>query len=321
MLSDHLPPAHMEVRAMMRLASAKHKMSASSNSADAKILSGKEKAQILKLLKGKKSEEDVTSQKAIVRAKHSSNTHRDVGLELEKRADSSTSVIPEDFFDSAEIKPETNSTVLKSAVKEASAIPSGFFDDPVDDLNARGLTIKQQIARQKEIEISEMKSFLNEIGKIDEDTSLIDAELEEEFSTRDFEEASVQMAYITKLAKLYKQSDFIKSGKALDSSNESKLSSESFESELKSAESESAVLIDSESSGATAILEIVNKKLADAAASKKRKLENFNEMSTDEGMERPRFVAGENEPGDSDGAAEDSDDDNSSQEYDPLSFM
>jgi len=217
---------------------------------------------------------------------------------------SSTVNISESFFDT-DIQSKTSTVETKSAPVNvptlSSSIPSGFFDDPIQDLTARGLTMKQQIALQDEIEKKELNALIAELGEINEDTTAIDAELESEFNERDYDEAAIQMAYITILAKLYKQSDSV-----VSSSNVDMKSNENFDSELNAADTESKELLHSSTSlmnnsnnRSDPLQELVNQKFTEQQ-SKKRKLV----VSEDVIME--------------DQQDSDSSDDES---YDPLAFI
>mmetsp|Transcript_21248 Transcript_21248/g.30434 ORF Transcript_21248/g.30434 Transcript_21248/m.30434 type:complete len:162 (-) Transcript_21248:13-498(-) len=161
--------------------------------------------------------------------------------------------------------------------------------------------MKQQIALQDEIEKKELNALIAELGEINEDTTAIDAELESEFNERDYDEAAIQMAYITILAKLYKQSDSV-----VSSSNVDMKSNENFDSELNAADTESKELLHSSTSlmnnsnnRSDPLQELVNQKFTEQQ-SKKRKLV----VSEDVIME--------------DQQDSDSSDDES---YDPLAFI
>eukprot|EP01035_Chromulina_nebulosa_P029299 gene29299-38823_t len=252
----------MEVRAMMRIATAKQKLSMSNESSGSnQQLSGKDKIKVLKLMKAKltaaenppKSNEQLNQDKHFIKEKEKVIVLKDSKKlnNIPANYTNNTSVIPkaienafpDDFFDTQSIVPPHSAITPVLATKESASntanIPAGFFDDPIEDLTARGLTIKQQLSRQVKIENAELNTLLTEIDKIDEDTSAVDAELEDELNVHDFEEASIQMAYITKLAKLYKQSENVVSKRGMEVSG----SIGNFESALKAAEDESRMLL------------------------------------------------------------------------------
>ena len=333
----------MEVRSMMRIASAKQKLSLGNEASSNQQLSGKDKIKVLKLLKAKAAENppkvgvQPNQEKIVLKIKEKekyiematkkpNNFPIDISVVV---ANNNNNAVPDGFFDVPTIISEI--TPALKLPKEISSntttnIPAGFFDDPIEDLTARGLTIKQQILRQTEIENAELNTLLSEIDKIDEDTSALDAELEDEFNVRDFEEASIQMAYITKLAKLYKQSESVISKRGLGSSSNG-THMEGFESALKAAENESTMLLGTavgadgvEVRGAATgndsyhdIGKVVNEKLNEInAASKKRKLEEGDLLHRKIGEDSDREEEDEEDP---------SDGEDSSGEYDPLQFM
>ena len=335
----------MEVRSMMRIASAKQKLSLGNEASGSnQQLSGKDKIKVLKLLKAKAAAENPPkvgvqpNQERIVlkikekekyiemATKKPNNFPIDISVVV---ANNNNNAVPDGFFDVPTIISEI--TPALKLPKEISSntttnIPAGFFDDPIEDLTARGLTIKQQILRQTEIENAELNTLLSEIDKIDEDTSALDAELEDEFNVRDFEDASIQMAYITKLAKLYKQSESVISKRGLGSSSNG-THMEGFESALKAAENESTMLLGTavgadgvEVRGAATgkdsyhdIGKVVNEKLNEInAASKKRKLEEGDLLHRKIGEDSDRAEEDEEDP---------SDGEDSTGEYDPLQFM
>eukprot|EP01034_Spumella_vulgaris_P021423 gene21423-27453_t len=91
-----------------------------------------------------------------------------------------------------------------------SQMPIGFFDNPTEELTARGVNIVLHKAEQQKIVDNEFQSFLSEIKVLKEEAE--EEVLEEaghEAVSREFEEQAVQMAYMTKLAKLYQQSEAV----------------------------------------------------------------------------------------------------------------
>jgi len=272
-----------QFRSMMRLAAAKQKISTSNLStgkqapviaagAEVRNLSGKEKVQLLKLLKDKAKNEGAIS----VTNQGEKRKNPSISLPLiTTTLDNlhSTVEVSESFFDTSlkSIAPhkEPKSDVVNAPIL-ATSIPTGFFDDPIQDLTARGLTMKQQLALQDEIEKKELNSLIAEIGEINEDTSAIDAELESAFKDRDYDEAAIQMAYTTILATLYKQSDSV-----ISSSIGEIESNDKFDSALFAADTESKLLLNSSSSSNSSrddpLRELVNQKLTEQQ-SKKRKL-------------------------------------------------
>ena len=334
---------------MMRI---KQKLSMSNESSGSnQQLNGKDKIKILKLMKAKSTAENPPKASVQHNQDKPSIKEKDKWIEMKdvkKLANNFPVVpktiknaIPDDFFDAQSVLPPPSEIIPAIAPKETASntanIPAGFFDDPIEDLTARGLSIKQQLSRQVEIENAELNTLLTEIDKIDEDTSAVDAELEDEHNVHDFEEASIQMAYITKLAKLYKQSENVISKRGLEVSSSSTQMG-NFESALKAAENESMMLLGNaigedgvEVRGAAAgtasyidIGQVVSEKLNELnAASKKRKLEEDDfALQTGKGRRigdiekhSDDAIAGHEDEGDQ------NDGDDSSEDYDPLQFM
>jgi hypothetical protein len=87
-------------------------------------------------------------------------------------------MLPNDFFDEDQrdvsqpaIPVITSSTLNSSKPVEtsvnvemsASAIPAGFFDDPVQDMQVRGIDVKKVMAKKEEEIESNLQTFFGEV--------------------------------------------------------------------------------------------------------------------------------------------------------------
>lgn len=164
-------------------------------------LSGKDKAKLLKLMKEKEKEQN-----------NLSNTKPKNDKKVSTQP---VSTMPSDFFDSILPSDVPKQTQIQTTSASTSNIPQGFFDNPIDDLKVHGIDPMTYVKEQSNKEQETLHSFLQEINVIveenpdllvekeDQTLQKIDETLEEEIS----EEELIKLAYLSKLARLYKQSD------------------------------------------------------------------------------------------------------------------
>lgn len=130
--------------------------------------------------------------------------------------------LPSDFYDA---EPESKPAVsVKSAsnqhsqkapqhstiTNQAPSLPLGFYDDPAEDLAARGIN-QQTFQKEKDKhEEKELSSFLNEIDTMAEGVEAEEErQFENEIEAAENEETALQMSYLTKLAVLLNSSEDI----------------------------------------------------------------------------------------------------------------
>lgn len=144
------------------------KQSAKGDSNGGQTLSGKDKAKLLKLMREQQKQKDATpaAKKAV------QNTKSIV-------PDNQTSGLPAGFFDATPVSnlssvsaqlsaPAPQSAIKPAANSNVSNLPQGFFDNPVEDLSARGITMEQFTAKMEKEEQAELDSFLTEVkGTLD----------------------------------------------------------------------------------------------------------------------------------------------------------
>jgi hypothetical protein len=197
----------------MKIASKKGDASAVSSN-----VTGKDKAKLLKMMKEKQRNDENVNIKvqkpkevAVIKSNSLPTT-------------AAASKLPENFFDS---EPTTKAPAVQQAVKtpvvkfvapvtvasvktNTSQMPVGFFDNPTEELSARGVNIVQHKAEQQKIVDTEFQSFLSEINVLKEEgEEEVLEEVGHEAAGREYEEQAVQMAYMTKLAVLYQQSEAV----------------------------------------------------------------------------------------------------------------
>jgi len=134
--------------------------------------------------------------------------------------------LPAGFFDTPAIvaPPAVISKVggaqsNNAASSTISNLPKGFFDNPVEDLSARGISMEQYTARMEKEEQAELDLFLAQLKEVDGDREhLEEAATAREETTREYEEEAAQMAYMANLIALRAQSE--KLSKATRSENE-----------------------------------------------------------------------------------------------------
>lgn len=170
-------------------------------------MSGKDKAKLLKMMKeqNKPKEQPVPSSHGQMKPKLHNSAPVQSGL-------------PSDFFDTpASAAPSlvpVKETVVQSkkapapAANTISNLPKGFFDNPVEDLGARGITMEQYTASMEKEEQAELDSFLTQLKEVEgEREHLEEASFAREESTREYEEEAAQMAYLANLIALRAQSE------------------------------------------------------------------------------------------------------------------
>lgn len=146
----------MDIRSLMKQGS---KADASSSN-----LSGKDKAKLLKMMREQQKQREVP-----VPPKKVPHSVAPV-----KQA-SQQSGLPACFFDAdPPVIPKSNaaqSAPLAATKVDApkstgvSSLPQGFFDNPVEDLSARGITMEQYTAKMEKEEQAELDSFLTEVKR------------------------------------------------------------------------------------------------------------------------------------------------------------
>lgn len=214
-----------ELRSLMKFASKRDDSKSTTN------LSGKDKAKMLKLMKEKQKNVAVETS-MVTKSTFVSRSNSSVGFKPTPSI--KISGPPADFFDnnSATITTTTMTTPTfkpsditssintqravttletpSGPVPAAANMPVGFFDNPTEELSARGINIQQHNAEQQKIVESEFQSFLSEIEVLKEDADEVSAEVHvQEAAGRDLEEEALQMAYMAKLAELYRRSDAV----------------------------------------------------------------------------------------------------------------
>lgn len=133
-------------------------------------LSGKDKAKLLKLMREQQKQKEVAApvRKAVPSSAPVTSSHQSSGL-------------PAGFFDGApaaaaistqvqqttvaktSAKPSAAAPATSAAASNVSNLPQGFFDNPVEDLNARGISMEQYTAKMEKEEQAELDSFLTEM--------------------------------------------------------------------------------------------------------------------------------------------------------------
>ena len=136
-------------------------------------MSGKDKAKLLKMMKEQQKSKEIQS--STRPSKTTNNTVTKTSVEV--NINNTTSNLPAGFFDDAtiststhEIKKSTTTIPVPPPQKSTeittsgiSNLPQGFFDNPVEDLNARGITMEQYTAKMEKEEQAELDSFLTEL--------------------------------------------------------------------------------------------------------------------------------------------------------------
>lgn len=181
---------------------------------DSNSLSGKDKA---KLLKAMKSNNPGTTSSIRPSAAGSSNSLSHASSNPNPAAQAQT--VPKGFYDDDEDFKESSKstasfpvevkpiTTVTPAVQSNSALPSGFYDDPEQDMIAHGIS-KYAFETAKEKVINEdLSLFLGEIEQITEETGLEEAaESELQSRLQEDDDSALQMTYMIKLAGLLKKS-------------------------------------------------------------------------------------------------------------------
>lgn len=139
-----------------------------------------------------------------------------------KKSSSKAHVLPSDFFD-AESEPifaistktvanhaNKRAPVPTATINQAPSLPLGFYENPAEDLAARGIN-QQVFQKEKEKhEEKELSSFLNEIDSMADRVEAEEERLfENEAEAAENEETALQMSYLTKLAVILNSSEDI----------------------------------------------------------------------------------------------------------------
>lgn len=177
-------------------------------------VSGKDKAKMLKMMKEQQRQKEAVVPKT---AKPISTPQIPSGM-------------PSDFFDSVPMQPPLEIKIAPAPVQPAKApattngiknLPQGFFDNPVEDLNARGITMEQYTAKLEKEEQSALDSFLSDLKGLEgERSQLEEASAAQEEGNREYEEEAMQMAYMANLIALRAQSERIVSNNSAGSVEE-----------------------------------------------------------------------------------------------------
>ena len=156
-----------DIRSMMKMGG---KVDGNSN-----LLSGKDKAKALKLMREQQKQKETINKTNIPRPP--------ITKEPQSNKPQYQTGLPPGFFDdnvtplSSKASNQTNqshnlanapavpaqSNKQTNGAAGISNLPAGFFDNPVEDLNARGITMEQYTASMEKEEQSELNSFLTEI--------------------------------------------------------------------------------------------------------------------------------------------------------------
>jgi hypothetical protein len=108
-----------------------------------------------------------------------------------------------------------------------SCLPAGFFDYEEDQLVAEGVSLKKQDLIKSKQENDEMSLFFGEVKELNS-LEMQEKQDKEEYDNeklKDEENDALQLAYMTKIAMLYKKSDSIVNKKKLNKTIEEDLSS------------------------------------------------------------------------------------------------
>lgn len=167
-------------------------------------ISGKDKAKLLKLMREQQRDKEI-------------NITAESKIKQNRTGSSVTNVVPNvdknfliDEVPLLKISKSTASNVAKeitsTKTNAKSTLPVGFFDDPVDDLNARGISIEQFRAAHSLEEQNQLDSFMNEIKNMPEE------EDSHETETTDIEylDEMQQVSYLASVVALRMRSDLLK---------------------------------------------------------------------------------------------------------------
>lgn len=299
-------------------------------------MSGKDKAKLLKMMKEQ--------------SKQQQQQARPVPVPKPKAAALSTqgnaqSGLPSDFFDSAPSAPAVLPTVVarpsqsnaQSAATGASAsnisnLPKGFFDNPVEDLNARGISMEQYTAKMEKDEQAELDSFLTQLKGIEgESERLEEAADQRDESIREYEEEAAQMAYLANLIALRAQSEKLTKSSATSNAADTlqEEGSEALDHLLKEV-AEVRAATTSTNSAALDVDAILSQKLAQSAAQKRKRdaiLKNIQSktISKEADTSDNEGSGGSNSDDDSESGSESDSESNKKAKpvpkYTPLNFM
>jgi len=188
-----------ELRSLMKVGAKKE---------DQVPMSGKDKAKLLKMMKEQNKQKEQPANHG--HSKPKPHNHGRIVAPAQ-------SGLPSDFFDAPAATPvsakapSVQSNTTTPANNTISNLPKGFFDNPVEDLSARGITMDQYTARMEKEEQAELDSFLTQLKEVEgEREHLEEASAAREESTREYEEEAAQMAYLANLIALRAQSEKLK---------------------------------------------------------------------------------------------------------------
>lgn len=308
-------------------------MSSSGGSAG---MAGKDKVKMLKMMKAQQSGSVVPAEpiRAKVQEKQPKMSHT-TGV-------AQGSQLPSDFFDNADTfqAPANNNHATKATASSCittSALPEGFYDDPLQDMVAHGVSVHTFQAEKEKRNQEDLSNFLAEIDQISEEVGLEEAAvIAQESEVQEQEETALQMAYMAKLAVLLKQSDSKTSSSSNNSEDSSNLAqmvaeADAISSLVKVDDTGSARLVGQGShSAVTQIEDILRRKrkggvaAIDPYATTNHKLFRRPEDNTSSGDSKSsHIINGGNPQGNQEDEEEEEDEESSDEEneYNPLEFL
>eukprot|EP01038_Epipyxis_sp_PR26KG_P006000 gene6000-8262_t len=197
-------------------------------------------------------------------------------------------------------------------------LPVGFFDDPIADNEARGISLTQLIEQKNKVVEEELKNLLTEIEEVSGSaTELINEELVQEEEQKEADEEALQFVYMNKLAILLQKSDHVQQ-KIQQISNNHLINNED-EIYKESEEIKASVISTSNASNSSEIekpmklieddIKIILLNKLQEKVSKKRKLNNLTHV--DEKTDAKNYKT------DPSSSEEESDD----EDYQPLNYL
>lgn len=234
-------------------------------------VSGKDKAKLLKMMKEQQKQKEVPPVVPKIMKVVAPPAKMPTG-------------IPTDFFDAPQA-PLTAKPVVWQPAKAAPAtisnnnsnntisnLPQGFFDNPVEDLNARGITMEQYTAKLEKEEQSALDSFLTDLKGLEGERNLLEeaSELQAE-GNREYEEEARQMAYMANLIALRAQSERLTNHSGTEETNE-------VLDQLLKEVGPAVRAEESSTSAASAVDSILYQKLAQNMANKRKRSVILNEV-------------------------------------------
>lgn len=298
-------------------------------------VSGKDKAKLLKMMKEQQKQKVAPA----------------VVLNTVKAAPAAKlpSGIPSNFFDAEQSQPPiaskpliasastqqskpASSTLSASNNNSIKNLPQGFFDNPVEDLNARGITMEQYTAKLEKEEQSALDSFLSDLKGLEGEAAQLEEASEAlEEGNREYEEEAMQMAYMANLIALRAQSERLASSNNSNSTPASEETNDVLDKLLKEV-GQARTVPEASSSAASAVESILYQKLAKNAANKRKRDVILSEVVN--GTNSTTKAADSEDSGSESGGESDSDSDSDNKDgseggakkakavkYSPLNYM